>query len=538
KTFSLPGAEPSSHHKRKRKRDPVEEDSEVSEIEKATSNTVRLKRGEDGKLQSMKKSMSPPAQVKVRQSTPKVSTTQQHKSGKKNQGTYLKKKRSDAIASDNDAATNQTITATPFRPSGPAGPSSAAPLHLQPPPPAFGSVVRAQSVPITIQNGSAPETAKTSHHYHSSRPREKDKEEEPELTRVKPKDQVAIQTFWQSMEPYFRLLTEDDRVFLEEKGDNVKPYLIPPLGKNYLEVWAEEERSLIPTFDNPNSPSSSSSSSRRNSIDNMASGNGNNTLGLPNRPKYLGPNEYLTDDHLSSDEIGCGPLTERILCSLVKEEVVDSREVASRAEDDDDEQETKVKREDEDAGGVGKDRDGGGKTIVEMSTQPRQEVLEFEERLKRELRFIGLLGDDDIDWNAREDDEVCAELRQLQKRLKDDHRVNQFRRRRLLDIVHAHMGYQEYNQILDHLDAQVEQSYMKRFRVQKSKKRKTTSTPKSLSDNAVHAMERRRRWVGSVGALFRDKGRFTIPERSVFADEEAVVAQMAAQKNLAVPPHL
>lgn len=120
--------------------------------------------------------------------------------------------------------------------------------------------------------------------------------------------------------------------------------------------------------------------------------------GSSNRPKYLGPNEYLTDEHLSSDEIGCGPLTERILCSLVKEEVVDSREVAPKTDDDDDDQEGKVKREDEEAGGNGKDKDGGGKTIVEMSTQPRLEVVEFEERLKRELKFIGLLGDDDVSW--------------------------------------------------------------------------------------------------------------------------------------------
>lgn len=121
------------------------------------------------------------------------------------------------FAVDSDNTPNHAAAASPFRPSGASTGSSSAtnttPLPLQPPaPPAFGSSVRAQSVPVT--NGSTPEHTK---YQHTSRPREKDREEEVELTRVKPKDQVPIATFWQSVEPYFRPLTEDDRAYLEEK---------------------------------------------------------------------------------------------------------------------------------------------------------------------------------------------------------------------------------------------------------------------------------------------------------------------------------
>lgn len=37
-----------------------------------------------------------------------------------------------------------------------------------------------------------------------------------------------------------------------------------------------------------------------------------------------------------------------------------------------------------------------GRTIVELSTRPPDEVVDFEERLKRELRYAGLFGDDEV----------------------------------------------------------------------------------------------------------------------------------------------
>lgn len=42
-------------------------------------------------------------------------------------------------------------------------------------------------------------------------------DEELDFVRVKPSQQVSIFTFWQAMEPYFRPLTEEDRIFLMKK---------------------------------------------------------------------------------------------------------------------------------------------------------------------------------------------------------------------------------------------------------------------------------------------------------------------------------
>ena len=38
-----------------------------------------------------------------------------------------------------------------------------------------------------------------------------------DLVRVKPNNQVPIANFWAAMEPYFRPITEDDRKYLMEK---------------------------------------------------------------------------------------------------------------------------------------------------------------------------------------------------------------------------------------------------------------------------------------------------------------------------------
>lgn len=45
----------------------------------------------------------------------------------------------------------------------------------------------------------------------------KPKNSEPDYARVKAKDQIAIQTFWTWVEPYFNALTEEDRRFLLPK---------------------------------------------------------------------------------------------------------------------------------------------------------------------------------------------------------------------------------------------------------------------------------------------------------------------------------
>ncbi|KAI9323781.1 histone acetyltransferases subunit 3-domain-containing protein [Dichotomocladium elegans] len=299
-------------------------------------------------------------------------------------------------------------------------------------------------------------------------------ENDVDFVRVKPKDQVPILTFWSGMEPYFRPLTEEDRKFLLEKGDDVKPYLIPPLGRHYREVWAEQaaESGL------PSSSSSTSTTRGRSNSPAPISNNGNGVTGRAPHPdaqaasetaetaatkqepvRYLRSTENFTDDFLLTNDLSCGSLAERLLSSLVIEELVDAEELRMIAKEEDEENEE----------GDPMDLDASstssfpGRTITELTSEQPEEIVEFEERLKRELRYAGLFGDDDIDWNAREDDEICAELRRLGRELEEQVKINEFRKSRLLEVVDQQLQFEQYRNVLDTYDQQVEQCYAKRF---------------------------------------------------------------------------
>lgn len=131
------------------------------------------------------------------------------------------------------------------------------------------------------------------------------------------------------------------------------------------------------------------------------------------------------------------------------------------------------------------------------------EVSDFhsiEERLKRELNYIGIFMNlpnseeeaknklqingrsvkkanngsiiDSDEWiKNKEDDEVCAEIRSLQKELKEASVKNRKNKKRLIPIVEEQIAWQEYCTILDDLDKQVDQAYMKRLKAKNKKKK-------------------------------------------------------------------
>ncbi|KAI8084359.1 histone acetyltransferases subunit 3-domain-containing protein [Gilbertella persicaria] len=312
-----------------------------------------------------------------------------------------------------------------------------------------------------------------------ARPQPSVEPEEVDFVRVKPKDQVQITTFWSTLEPYFRHLTEEDRHFLLEKSDQGKPFLIPPLGQHYLEKWTEEDQMLMQHVD---------------------------LLQPQHQPqhqklKYLASEQSLTDQHLSQDDIGCGSLTERLISSLVLEGLVDPEEREQEEEDQEEQEEQEEYKK------------YNPKSI--LVSEPPDEIVGFEERLKRELQYAGLFNDEDADWNAREDDEICAELRALGRELKEQVDTNEYRKKKLLDVVECQLQYEQYRQVLDTLDSQVEQGYIKRFRPQKSKKRKANGPKATLSENTLYAMEKRKTWTEALGDIFKDKN-MTQPQESIY----------------------
>lgn len=182
----------------------------------------------------------------------------------------------------------------------------------------------------------------------------------------------------------------------------MKPFLIPPLGQHYLETWANEEANVVPpttssqTRGRSNSPAPSNNNRISSDPDISMTGNGASSSSEalppppPERARYLKQGEAITDDYLLTDDLSCGSLTERLLSSLVLEDLVDVSDIRAMAGSEDEDE------EDDPMDTDSVSSYSGGRTITELAPDPPEDIVDFEERLKRELRYAGLFTDDDV----------------------------------------------------------------------------------------------------------------------------------------------
>ncbi|KAJ2365928.1 Transcriptional regulator [Coemansia sp. RSA 2611] len=318
-----------------------------------------------------------------------------------------------------------------------------------------------------------------------------------DFSRVKVTNQVQIQTYWTSLEPYFRNITDEDIAFLESTNEDQELYVIPKLGKFYAYAWAEEEVTHFPDHMH---------SSKTRYLAKSLLGSDTSSKSRPSHSALAG-NSVGSDMALNTSRLA--PLTERIVSALVAERLVLNGG-------------SRIKTENGDSAPNGgnldyrSDTEDGTTEIEPYQLSSNGETLSLEDRLKRELRYIGIIDDDDVDWDGREDDEVCVTIRALQRQLREQTKVNKLRKARLLPISKEHIGFQEYTQVIDELDKQVEQCYIKRHRQTKSRKRKSAPVKTiSLSDNALNAMDRRQRVIQAIGHLFPPE-KFALPSESIF----------------------
>lgn len=365
-----------------------------------------------------------------------------------------------------------------------------------------------------------------------------------DFSHPKPTNQIQYGTFLSFVENFFRALTDDDIKFLKSKyiiptglkmdklyDPEVTPYIIPKLGPLYSDVWEKEDTisGLAGTSPPPvNDP----------------------TAILPHRSAA-----DISDATLDTEEISCGPLVSRLLSAILKED------------DENDSSKVRIKQEGE-LMGSREDTPGAAANTPTSeadtfskpaaagttSTLPNPQMWKinsinldyptFEERLKRELKFVGIYVNmpkdennptgDDPDWlTGREDDEISAELREMQNSLKQVTAKNQKRKTALVPLLERKLAWQEYSSILDDLDKQIDQAYVKRIRVPKKRKKQQTATSASVNtENASQAaqqkaansslkalLDKRQRWIGKIGPLF-DKPELMkrIPKESVFRD--------------------
>ena len=118
-----------------------------------------------------------------------------------------------------------------------------------------------------------------------------------DFSKLKQPAQTVITTFYSSVEPFMRNIKEEDVGFLEYTGDEVEPYVMPKLGRHYLDVWEDQDNGLLPPVilgELPVAPPSA--------------------FAAPT-PKW--DSSTLTEVDLLTEDKGHGPLTERVISALL-----------------------------------------------------------------------------------------------------------------------------------------------------------------------------------------------------------------------------
>lgn len=339
-----------------------------------------------------------------------------------------------------------------------------------------------------------------------------------DFSNAKPASQVNASVFANYVEPYIRRLTEEDMAFLKERGDRLSPFVLPRRGlKHYKEIWADEDGQNYPEM-NDRLP--------------------------PNEAR--GSYENITDDFLTTEDISTGPLLSRLLATLRPEgrgnlNNGDSSNANGDAMDIDE--------------GAGASLDANNENSPPAATQlselvqqgwkappvgARTDYASLNERILLELKHNGIITEADtettaFDYNSHFDDEVAARLRILQDELRKQSIVNGARKQRLLELTDARMAQQEYNDIADDLDGQLNQAYLKRNRnIGKGKKQAKRPggagggshpvpnagvTRPGVGEPIRTLMERRNQWSATVGPVV-NYGKTGLPEETIFPEEK------------------
>ena len=343
-----------------------------------------------------------------------------------------------------------------------------------------------------------------------------------DFSSAKPASQIGASTFQNFVEPYLKLLTQEDMAFLAERGDRSNIFHIPKRGRSYKENWAEEDGTMVLDDD---------------------------FLKLaPNEAR--GGIELMNDDMAETDNISTGPTTARWL-SLIQPVTRFAQDAQSAVN-----------------GASSNDMDIDGEN-GEPRVEPQQAATTFPEstwrnvphqppapdygtldaRLIEELRYAGFLSAADgqklPDYNDVADDEVTARLRYLQRELRRVSIMNGARKARALEIATERMAVQEWQGIADDLDGQLNQAYMKRTRAGSKPKKQVKRPGGAPAGGAVTGvarpgggvgepirslMERRQQWNDLIGPVV-SHGQINIPKTTIFDKESMERLKKAEHEN-------
>ena len=391
-----------------------------------------------------------------------------------------------------------------------------------------------------------------------------------DFSSAKPSNQINFSTFSTYIEPYFRPFTEEDLAFLRERGDRVTPFVMPKRGKkHYTEIWAEEDGAMAIDSSPPGGRDRLPPNQARGNIESMddeVAETDKLSVGplLSRLLQAMRPEHRATpaDDKPvnginGEDSINGGQSFDFNFGDSAPngQHPVNGVNGINGTPSQNPDQPQSSNQTLPAATFMPESNTEAWK----KATHPKLDYTQVDERLKQELRHIGFLpllphqdpssnpsapnhtqpgGDNPLssstatggptpaEYDGHYDDEVAARLRLLQSRLREQALLNGARKARLTELVKERMAHQEYQTILEDLDTQVQGAYLKRTRTMGKKPKKArpgqaasaaTATAggaaggvgmarPGIGDMTRTLMERRRRWIESIGTVFEDDG--------------------------------
>jgi hypothetical protein len=151
------------------------------------------------------------------------------------------------------------------------------------------------------------------------------------------------------------------------------------------------------------------------------------------------------------------------------------------------------------------------------------DFVHVDERIRRELSSSGLcMFVPKIDH--QEDDALCAEIRTLQRRIREQICVNHYRKRKLLEVARGKLPAQEFYSLLNEIDKQIEVAFGKRVKVQKKKKKSVATSPSPVNSqsDSVPLVETRIKLLESFKSL--------VPPLSEFLSSSATASLFDLQQ--------
>jgi transcriptional adapter 3 len=171
-----------------------------------------------------------------------------------------------------------------------------------------------------------------------------------DFSKSKQPPQILVSTFYTSIEPYTRNIKEEDVGFLDYTGDEVEPYVMPKLGRHYLETWEDQDAGILPALilgEHAAPPSSFAAPA----------------------PKF--DPSTLSDQELLTEEKGHGPLIERVISALIPAPDIAQWKGVKAAED------------------AMEGRPGGSGAAA--ARRERLNVTDLEARIRDTMRYHGLI---------------------------------------------------------------------------------------------------------------------------------------------------